>query len=412
MDENINENMMATLDAEFEGYMLSNDCSYVLNFSPGPAQFPRQIIHEIRDDLHKTNLGITAFEISHRSPEFNSILERVYSNLRILMKIPDDFAIIWTQGGGHGQFSAIPLNLAGLFNKENKGNYIVTGTWSSRAYNESKKFLDARNSYKPCFECENPIQYATLEESQININEKDVYVYLCSNETVNGLEFRNDGIPYPNRQQLKGAISVVDMSSDFTMKNVLWENIDIAFACTSKNLGIAGANVTIIRKDILKKLRTIGASIPCILDWNLYHDANSLYNTPAIYNIYVIDKFLTYYLNKGGIDVLENESKTKSKLVYDMLDKSNLYRPIVSDIKVRSNINIPFVVGEGDAKTRSKFLHYCHMNHIVGLRTKTPFKYEDLNLIEPLRISLYNGVTIQDTTRLVETMTKFEKLWM
>ena len=98
MNENINENVMATLDAEFEGYMLSNDCSYVLNFSPGPAQFPRQIIYEIRDDLHKTNLGTTAFEISHRSPEFNSILGRVYSNLRILMKIPDDFAIICCMG--------------------------------------------------------------------------------------------------------------------------------------------------------------------------------------------------------------------------------------------------------------------------------------------------------------------------
>lgn len=402
----MDRNLMNNLNSDFDGYSLSHDCSYVMNFSPGPAQFPRQIIHEIHDD--NTTLGVTPFEISHRSPEFDVILKRVNSNLRILMKIPDDFAIIWTQGGGHGQFSSIPLNLSGLFEKnDDRANYIVTGTWSSRAYNEGQKFIDVRNS------CNSSV---ILDASQIyidEIHENDVYVYLCSNETVNGLEFRNDGIPYPNRQQLKNAISIVDMSSDFTMKDILWQDIDIAFACTSKNLGVAGANLVIIRHEVLDKIqeKSDKRNIPCILDWNLYFNSNSLYNTPAIYNIYIIDKFLTFYLNKGGIEVLEKESKIKSKMIYDILDESDLYRSVVCDKMVRSNINIPFVIGNGDAEIRSKFLHFCHLKQIVGLRTKTPFKYEDFNLIEPLRISLYNGISMQDTMRLVEVMKEFENYW-
>ena len=406
-------NSKETLSCDFVGYSLSsNDQKNVLNFSPGPTQFPREIITEISNDLNKTNMGITALEISHRSPEFNEILERVNLNLRKLMKIPTEFNIIWTQGGGHGQFSSIPLNLGCLFDQGQIGNYIVTGTWSNRAFNEAVKFVNARNSN------ENeklPIQHNDIDITNC-INDNDVYVYLCSNETVNGTEFRNDGIPYPTRDILKSAISIVDMSSDFTMKNIKWEDVDIAFACTSKNLGIAGANVLIIRNELLQKIDEKSSNtfpfvnIPCVLDWNLYDKSNSLYNTPAIYNIYIIDKFLKYYLNKGGIDILEMESKIKANMIYDMLDESKLYKCVVENKLARSNINIPFIVGDGSSLIRSKFLHFCYMNQIVGLRTKTPFNYQDFDMTEPLRISLYNGISIEDTIKLVSTMRDFEIL--
>ena len=171
--------------------------------------------------------------------------------------------------GGHGQFSAIPLNFTRL--KENvKGGYFVNGTWSNRAYNESKKYIDSINlcnnyylntNQKEVMEY-NSLPYVTSIPDDID------YVYLCSNETVNGLEFSNGNVPYPSRNELGNTKIVIDMSSDFLMKKIDWENLDVAFACTSKNMGIAGANVLIIRENLLNELQ-LERNIPYILDWDL-----------------------------------------------------------------------------------------------------------------------------------------------
>ena len=388
----------------FDGYSLNalHKNEKVINFSPGPAQFPKDIMDELKNDINNCSYGVSPLEISHRSPEFNTILTRVNSNMKKLMEIPDDFSIIWTQGGGHGQFSAVPLNLGYLVHKNSQANYIVTGTWSNRACLEAKKFINVKNSI---LSNKLPIQIMNLDENDIDIKDNDEYVYLCSNETVNGIEFREDGLPYPNREKLKSSKLIIDMSSDFTMKKINWNNIDVAFACTSKNLGIAGANITIVRTELIAG----NYNVQCVLDWNAYNKANSLYNTPAIYNIYIIDKFLKYYLNKGGIEILENESKIKSKMIYDTIDESKLYHCVISDKKIRSNINIPFIIGDGNKKLMEKFLYFCYINNVVGLRTKTPFNYEDFKMKEPLRISLYNGVSIKDTTKLLDVMKFFEK---
>lgn len=396
----------------YEGYQLNayNINEKVYNFSPGPAPIPSKILDSLKEDLNKIYpYGITPLEISHRSPEFTSILENVNKNMKIFLKIPDTFSIIWTQGGGHGQFSAIPLNLKYLFSENSKANYAVTGTWSERSYKESQKFL---NSYNSFLKNDNKLSLSFTEiPSKFNISDEDEYLYLCSNETVNGIEFRNDGIPYPNRESLKNTKLIIDMSSDMCMKDINWENIDVAFACTSKNLGIAGANVVIIRNDLLNKLDEKNKVIPCTLDWNLYNNTKSLYNTPAIFNIYIIDKILEYYLSCGGIEYFEKNSKIKSKLVYDLLDNSNLYKPTILNKKIRSNINIPFIVGNGDEEAKYLFLDFCYKNNIVGLRTKTPFNYKELNIIEPLRISLYNGISVEDTEKLVKVMKEFEYVY-
>ena len=400
------------LNSQYEGYQLNafDIKEKVYNFSPGPAPIPSQVLDSIKEDLNISYpYGITPFEISHRSPEFISILKNVNKNIRIFLKVPETFSIIWTQGGGHGQFSAIPLNLKYLFLENSKANYAVTGTWSERSFKESQKFLKSYNSF---FKNENELSLSyTGIPNKFNIDKDDKYLYLCSNETVNGIEFRNDGIPYPDRSLLKDTKLIIDMSSDMCMKDINWENLDVAFACTSKNLGVAGANITIIRKDLLEELENKNKLIPCTLDWNLYNNSNSLYNTPAIFNIYMIDKILNYYLDKGGIEYFEKISKIKSSLVYDLLDNSKLYKPVISDKKIRSNINIPFIVGDGDDETRHLFLDFCYKNNIVGLRTKTPFNYKELNIIEPLRISLYNGISVEDTEKLVKVMKQFEYVY-
>lgn len=397
------------LNSQYEGYQLNafDIKEKVYNFSPGPAPIPSEVLDSIKDDLNISYpYGITPFEISHRSPEFISILKNVNKNMRSFLKVPETFSIIWTQGGGHGQFSAIPLNLRYLFSENSKANYAVTGTWSERSFKESQKFLKSYNSFS------NEVSLLHTEiPFKFNIDKNDKYLYLCSNETVNGIEFRNDGIPYPDRSLLKETKLIVDMSSDMCMKDINWKDLDVAFACTSKNLGVAGANVTIIRKNLLEELESKNKVIPCILDWNLYNNTDSLYNTPAILNIYIIDKILNYYLDKGGIEYFEKISKIKSDLIYDLLDNSKLYKSTISNKKIRSNINIPFIVGNGDDEVRSQFLDFCYKHNIVGLRTKTPFNYKELKITEPLRISLYNGISVEDTEKLVKVMKEFEYVY-
>lgn len=386
-------------ECSFDGYSLSrwNKDTILNNFSPGPAAISRNVIQQVMNDL--STYGNTPLEISHRSPEFGDLLERTNRKLRAFMNIPDEFVILWTHGGGHGQFSAVPLNMKALF-PEVRGEYLVTGTWSAKAFREAQKFIQASCTVKT-----NGLELDTLPSSTSISLDAD-YVYLCSNETVNGLEFRQDGRPLVSRAQLNGAKLVVDMSSDFMTKRVDWCLLDVAFACTSKNLGAAGANILIVRKHLLDELDGRGSdTIPCTLDWSNYYKTDSLYNTPATFNIYLVEQVLDQAVHQyGTIERIEQISREKARIVYTFLDQSRLFRPVVSDVASRSNLNIPFWVGHHEA-TRCAFLKYCHERNIVGLRTKTPFPYERN---EPLRVSLYNGVDLEQVHILVETMRQFE----
>lgn len=380
----------------------------LINVSPGPAPISSEILEIVSYDLSKKSKkhGSTALEMSHRSPEFNSILENLNIKLRNFMDIPDDFELIWTQGGGHGQFSAIPLNLKTIF-PDLKADYLVSGTWSERAFNESKKFINSKNIGESFYsEFKYSLQYDKLPE-KINISNDADYLYICSNETVNGTEFKNDYICYPDRKQLGKTKLVVDMSSDFLMKKINWENIDIAFACTSKNMGAPGANILIIKKDILNKLN-FKNNIPCTLDWNNYYQSNSLYNTPAVFNLYLLNYILDNYIDKmKTIDNLEKYSQSKAKIVYDFLDKSKIFNSTVKNENSRSNINIPFLVDNGNKETMVKFLQHCNENNLVGLRTQTPFSYDSINLKEPLRISLYNGIDLDEVKQIIKIIDSF-----
>ena len=401
----IKEGFIPFKDTNYTGYSIKsydNNCS-LINFSPGPASIPEGVLNKLQKNLFtNTNYvyGNTPLEMSHRSPEFSEILNNVNTKIRNFMNIPYDFNIIWTQGGGHGQFSAIPLNMRSIQNFK-KAGYLVNGTWSSRAYNESKKFIDSSNIIQDFYDKENVIEYNTQPQNIFIPHDLD-YVYLCSNETVNGLEYKE----FLTRSQLKGAKLIVDMSSDFLMKQVNWDLVDVAFSCTSKNMGIPGANILIIRKDLLNQVN--GNDIPCVLDWKLYSDTSSLYNTPAVFNIYLLEIIINHYIFKmNSIKNIHDYSKEKSKLFYNFLDNNDFFHPVVSDESCRSIVNIPFIVGDGNEIIMSKFLHYCYLHNIVGLRTKTPFSYKSLDIVEPLRVSLYNSISIEDVKYLIKVMKMF-----
>ena len=391
--------------SNFDGYSIEcYDKKYsLINFSPGPAPISENVFNKMKEDIFSNSnfvFGNTPLEMSHRSPQFNNIINSVNKKIRNFMEIPDDFNIIWTQGGGHAQFSSIPLNMKTIDGFK-KAAYLVTGTWSSRAFNESKKFIESENLLEYFYQNKQIIEYNKLP-ANFSIPSGIDYVYLCSNETVNGIEFKS----YLNRTVLNGAKLFVDMSSDFLMKKINWDNIDGAFACTSKNMGVAGANILIIRKNIIESLNN--NYIPCVLDWKLYSDSNSLYNTPAVFNIYLIEQIIDNYINEmQTIENMNDYSINKAKIFYDFLDNNNLFSAVVKDHNSRSIVNIPFTVANGDEKMMSRFLEYCYLNNIVGLRTLTPFSYKSLGLVEPLRASFYNGISINDVRQLIEIMKSF-----
>jgi phosphoserine aminotransferase len=398
----------------FSGYSIMHyDKEFpLLNVSPGPASISENIFKKLYDDIYSKNkysYGNTPLEMSHRSPEYLEILNNVNLKIKNFMEIPNQFKILWTQGGGHGQFSAIPLNMKRI-NKNIKGGYLVSGTWSSRAFIESKKFINSENLLQNFYKNLTSIEYDRLP-AQISIPSDIDYLYLCSNETVNGIEFKKNGIEYPGRNVLGKTKLIVDMSSDFLMKKVDWSNIDVAFACTSKNMGVAGANIVIIREDLIDSLSD-NHSTPCTLDWKLYAETNSLYNTPAVFNIYLLNHIMDDYINTmKTIENVNDISKEKANILYEFLDNNQIFKPVVKDKECRSNINIPFIVGDGNEKMMEDFLEYCSKENLVGLRTQTPFSYKKLNLKEPLRISLYNGISVADVKHIVAIMKNFTLIY-
>lgn len=377
----------------FEGYTLSkyNSSKKIFNVSPGPAPINSNVLNKIKKDLKTNNHGITSLEISHRSPEFNLIKNEAESNIRKFMKIPDNFSLIWTQGGGHGQFSAIPLNLNNIFNNKS-AHYIVSGTWSERAEKEAKKFTNVTTTYS-CNN-KNSLQFNSLPIIHNLTNHS--YVYLCSNETVNGLEYSEDRTPLPSRDILGDSKLVVDMSSDFGTKIVDWNKIDVAFACSSKNLGTAGTTLLIIRDNIINKISSKNNNIPCVLDWKLYYETNSLYNTPPIFNIYLINLVFKNYIKEyENIENIDKINKQKASLIYNCIDNHKDINISVTNKLERSYMNIPFTVDN-----LNDFLYHCYTNNLIGLRTKTPFDWNKFNLQEQLRISLYNGISLEDTHKI------------
>lgn len=392
----------------YEGYSLSafKKDKRVLNFSPGPTALPKEIMKNMIEEINNEwILGVTPLEISHRSPEFLQIKDNCEQLFKELLEIPNDFSLLWSHGGGHGQFSAVPLNL--VENLDDAPNYIVTGTWSKRSFIEALKFCKPLKSTENDDISEiNKINKEFLNESVKKVSK---YIYICSNETINGLEFREDGLKIPSKEDTNNKIMIVDMSSDILSKKVNWKNIDVAFACAPKNFGFPGSTITIIHNDLLKEdYQNYYKNIPSLLDWKLIKNSASFWNTLPVFNIYITEKILQYYKNIGGLTKIQEYSKIKADLIYSILDDENtIYEPIVSkDREERSRMNIPFFIK--DKEMMESFLHNAYMNNIVGLRTKTPFNNPDKP--EALRISLYNPISVNDTIILCSFMKTFNEI--
>ncbi|MEP3349517.1 MAG: 3-phosphoserine/phosphohydroxythreonine transaminase [Marinomonas sp.] len=369
----------------------------VINFSPGPTSLPKAVEMKIAEIFQKP--GLTSLALSHRTPEFQAILDHAINTTRRVMEIPDEYEILFTHGGGHGQFAALPLNLCR--NLTDKASYVVNGTWSERAKNEGDKFCSVQviDGKDP----ESGLYTHFPEFTEDNIHPDSKYVYLCSNETVNGIELhRLPKLP----ESRKHIPLIVDASSDFSTKPIDWveAGVGILFACASKNIGHPGLTITIIRKDLLGDDKASDLC-PGVFNYTTNAKAGNLWNTPATFNIEVVGILMDWLEKEGGVHENEQRSIKKAQLLYDAIDQSNnFYSTPVKNKSLRSRMNVPFNIKGGDQKLTEKFLIESWDLGIVGLRTLTPFGVGDY-----LRASLYNGITIKDTEKLSEFMIKFQK---
>ncbi|MGR0278882.1 3-phosphoserine/phosphohydroxythreonine transaminase [Marinomonas dokdonensis] len=369
----------------------------VVNFSPGPTSLPKAVEKKIAEGFQKP--GLTSLAMSHRTPEFQAILDHAVNTARQVMAIPDNYEILFTHGGGHGQFAALPLNLCK--NLTDIASYVVNGTWSERARNEGDKYCSAQT-----IDGKDPVtglytHFPELTEEAIHPDSK--FVYLCSNETVNGIELHRLPKLPASRQHIP---LIVDASSDFTTKPIEWleAGVGVLFACASKNIGHPGLTMTVIRKDLLGEDKA-SPLCPGVFNYTTNSDAGNLWNTPATFNIEVVGHVMNWLEQEGGVMENERRSIEKSQLLYDVIDNSNgFYGTPVTNKDLRSRMNVPFNIKSGNEELTNKFLIESWELGIIGLRTLTPFGVGDY-----LRASLYNGISIKDTEKLSEFMIKFQK---
>lgn len=369
----------------------------VINFSPGPTSLPKEVEDEIRASFNKP--GLTSLALSHRSPDFLEILKHALVSARKVMEIPDDYEVLFTHGGGHGQFAAVPLNLCR--EQSDIATYVVNGTWTARARDEAQKYCKVQTIDGRDPDTGRYTNFPVLTEADIDSQSK--YVFICSNETVNGIELhRLPKLP----ESRKHIPLVVDASSDFTTKPIDWHGsgIGVLFACASKNIGHPGLTMAVVRRDLLGEGKA-SPLCPGVFNYTTNSEAENLWNTPATFNIEVVGLVMDWLERQGGVKENERRSIAKAKALYDVIDNSNgFYGTPITNKMLRSRMNIPFNISGGDEQLTNKFLIESWNKGMVGLRTLTPFGVGDY-----LRASLYNGITEKQANTLADFMKNFEK---
>lgn len=353
----------------------------IYNFSAGPAMLPVEVLKEAADEmLDYRGTGMSVMEMSHRSKAYEVIIQEAEKDLRELMNIPDNYKVLFLQGGASLQFAMIPMNLM----KNKVADHIITGQWAKKAYQEAKIYgtanviassEDKTFSYIP--DC-----------SDLPISENADYVYICENNTIYGTKFKK----LPNT---KGKILVSDVSSCFLSEPVDVSKYGIIYGGVQKNIGPAGVVIVIIREDLITEDTLPGT--PTMMKYKIHAKEGSMYNTPPAYGIYICGKVFKWIKNQGGLEAMKVHNEKKAAILYDFLDQSKMFHGTVVK-EDRSLMNVPFVTGneELDAKF-VKEAKAAGFENLKGHRT-----------VGGMRASIYNAMPIEGVEALVEFMKKFE----
>ena len=356
--------------------------SRVYNFSAGPAMLPEEVLKEAADEmLDYRGCGMSVMEMSHRSKEFDDIIKEAEADLRDLMQIPDNYKVLFLQGGASQQFAAIPMNLM----KNRKAGYIVTGQWAKKAFAEAKIYGEA---IELASSADKTFSYIP-DCSDLDIPEDLDYVYICENNTIYGTKFKT----LPNT---KGHTLVADVSSCFLSEPVDVSKYGLIYGGVQKNIGPAGVVIVIIREDLITD--DVLPGTPTMLKYKTQADADSLYNTPPCYGIYICGKVFKWIKKMGGLSAMKEHNEKKAKILYDFLDQSKLFKGTVEK-KDRSLMNVPFVTGSDELDALFvKESKAAGLENLKGHRT-----------VGGMRASIYNAMPIEGVEKLVEFMDAFEK---
>ena len=353
----------------------------VYNFSAGPAVLPEEVLQEAADEmLDYRGTGMSVMEMSHRSKAYDTIIKEAEADLRELMNIPDNYKVLFLQGGASQQFAMIPMNLM----KNRVADYIVTGQWAKKAYQEASLYGKAN---KIASSEDKTFSYIP-DCSDLPISEDADYVYICENNTIYGTKFKT----LPNT---KGKPLVADVSSCFLSEPVDVTKYGVIYGGVQKNIGPAGVVIVIIREDLITE--DVLPGTPTMLRYKTHVDAGSLYNTPPTYGIYICGKVFKWLKKMGGLEAMKERNEKKAKILYDYLDESKLFKGTVRK-EDRSLMNVPFITGneELDAKF-VKEAKEAGFENLKGHRT-----------VGGMRASIYNAMPIEGVEKLVEFMKKFE----
>ena len=356
--------------------------SRVYNFSAGPAVLPEEVLAEAAAEMMDyKGTGMSVMEMSHRSKAYQAIIDEAEADLRDLMNIPDNYKVLFMQGGASQQFAMIPMNLM----KNGVADYIITGQWAKKAYQEGQMYgkanavassADKTFSYIP--DC-----------SDLPISEDADYVYICENNTIYGTKFWQ----LPNT---KGKILVSDVSSCFLSEPVDVTKYGMIYGGVQKNIGPAGVVIAIIREDLISE--DVLPGTPTMLRYKTHADNGSMYNTPPAYGIYICGKVFKWLKKMGGLEAIKAHNEKKAAILYNFLDTSKMFKGTVEK-KDRSLMNVPFVTGDKDLDAKFvKEAEAAGFTNLKGHRT-----------VGGMRASIYNAMPIEGVEKLVAFMADFEE---
>ena len=351
------------------------------NFSPGPAALPVEVLAKARDELlNYRGAGMSVMEMSHRSREFMDMAEAAEADLRTLLNMPEEYQVLFLQGGATTQFSAVPLNLLG---GKTKADYVNTGHWSAKAINEARRFCDVNVGASG--EASGCNHIPPLSEWRVR--EDAAYLHICGNETIGGVQFHD----YPDL----GAPLVADLSSDFLSRPLEVGRFGLIYAGAQKNFGPAGLTLVIVREDLLGRA---APTTPTPINYEAQLRADSMSNTPPTFAWYMAGLVFKWLLRRGGLEAMAARNEAKATLLYNAIDGSNFYHSSVA-VTDRSLMNVPFTLS--DPSLDGAFLEGAKARGLLNLKGHRS--------VGGMRASLYNAVPQEAVDALVTYMAEFER---
>ena len=355
----------------------------VYNFSAGPAVLPESVLQEAAAEmLDYQGTGMSVMEMSHRSAAFKKIIEEAEADLRDLMAIPDNYKVLFLQGGATLQFAGIPMN---LMTGSGKADYIVSGSWSKKAYKEASLLGNAR-----CVASSEDKTFSYIPDvDSLELDPEADYVYICENETIYGTHYHK----LPNT----GDVPLVsDVSSCFLSEPIDVSKYGVIYGGVQKNIGPAGVVIVVVREDLLKDEWI--ENTPTIMRWKSQADGGSMVNTPPCYGIYICGRVFKWIKAQGGLEGMKKINEAKAKLLYDYLDSTEFYTATAA-VEDRSIMNVPFVTGDADLD--AKFVAQAKQAGIENIKGHRS--------VGGMRASIYNAMPVEGVQALVDFMKKFEQ---